>query len=532
MVLYGFGQTVSRTPFLPSDSNGASQQPAGAGFIILDALYPQIATGDPVVVETETGALFVTTEYEVKTTNVPVRAGDTAATIPATRLEFSASVSAGGAPLRVHLQANRLSALTNPALTRLGEDQLNELQALLDRLEPFDEERPEPAALAVKGEGGRGFESGAKIEVDAASGTAEVRLDEARKADPPLKTPVRLFGNLVSATRGETVPSETLGSGDASVPFQSFTLKKGPLTHLPSPAEPNVLIPALDVRVNGVLWRRVRSFVTSEAEDEVYTVRTDAAGKGVIGFGDGARGKRPPSGDGNIVASYRHGAGAAKPPAGGVKSVASAIPGVDGVAFSLAASGGSDADEASDIRRAAPASTLSFGRPVSLADYAAIARSYPGVVNAAAGWAVEAASQRPMVRIWAISEGGSTASDLGAHLRKIGDPDVTVKVTEAVAVETELSASITVSDRRLPEEVKAAARAALADPETGLLAPRNVAIGEGIFRSAVSARLQSVPGVEAVRSLTFRGGTIRPEGLPCVQGRYRDFTKIQVEASS
>jgi len=110
-------------------------------------------------------------------------------------------------------------------------------------------------------------------------------------------------------------------------------------------------------------------------------------------------GRRPPSGTDNITATYRHGAGAAKPGDGQVNAIAKAIAGVEGVAFSLAATGGSDAESADDIRATAPASTLTFGRAVSLADYSALARSYPSVVNAAAGWAIDPASQRAAVRV-------------------------------------------------------------------------------------------------------------------------------------
>ena len=321
---------------------------------------------------------------------------------------------------------------------------------------------------------------------------------------------------------------EVVGSGNAQAGFQTFSLKKGPLTYLPLATEASGLAPALEVRVNGILWTRVPTLLHSGANDEHYTVRTDSEGKGLIGFGDGMTGKRPPSGTNNITASYRHGAGSLKPGDGQINAVAKAIPGIDGVAFSLAAFGGSDAETADDIRAAAPASALTFGRAVSLADYSALVRAYPGVVNAAAGWSIDPASQRAGVHIWTISDGGSVAKAVTGYLRALGDPDVGVTVTEADSLDSQLSTEIAVDPAFIPEDVQAAVIQTLSDRETGLLAPANVTIGRGIFYSEISAAIQNVRGVAAVRRLTFTGSTVAA-GLPASEGQYRTFSQFDVE---
>ena len=61
---------------------------------------------------------------------------------------------------------------------------------------------------------------------------------------------MKLLGNIISTSRGETVKPETLGVGDSSIANQSFTLKKSPLTYLPSPSEntPSGLTSTLKVR--------------------------------------------------------------------------------------------------------------------------------------------------------------------------------------------------------------------------------------------------------------------------------------------
>ena len=44
--------------------------------------------------------------------------------------------------------------------------------------------------------------------------------------------PLRLLLNLVPVSRGKTVTGEVLGSGNAALARQSFTLSKSPLTYL------------------------------------------------------------------------------------------------------------------------------------------------------------------------------------------------------------------------------------------------------------------------------------------------------------
>ena len=58
------------------------------------------------------------------------------------------------------------------------------------------------------------------------------------------------------------------------------------------------------------------------------------------------------------------------------------------------------------MRVAAPRSALTLGRAVSLDDFEALARGFPGVVNAAAAWAFDGRLQRATVKVWIISDGG------------------------------------------------------------------------------------------------------------------------------
>src|SRR5262249_44795193 len=137
----------------------------------------------------------------------------------------------------------------------------------------------------------------------------------------PLAAPVQAYGNVVSATRGETVNAEVLGNGDASSINQTFKLKKSPLTYGPGVAAP---ISSLRIYVDGLLWSEVASFYGVAPDAQVYIIRQDDNGDSWVTFGDGLRGSRLTTGSSNVIAYYRFGAGAASPPAGSIQQLAKA----------------------------------------------------------------------------------------------------------------------------------------------------------------------------------------------------------------
>ena len=110
---------------------------------------------------------------------------------------------------------------------------------------------------------------------------------------------VVIHKNVVQATHGETI-EEVLGSGEASLPHQSFPLTRMPLLT----SSENVI----EVRVDGVRWAEVPSLGDHGPHDRVFTVEV-AGGKASVRFGDGKRGARLPTGTRNVTATYRIGVG-------------------------------------------------------------------------------------------------------------------------------------------------------------------------------------------------------------------------------
>ena len=278
-----------------------------------------------------------------------------------------------------------------------------------------------PIVLGDAPSGGEVILSGEKKQGSLVAGTITVDDDGGGEFVPdagsssfeaPLVIPVSLYGNVAEAVRGETVVGEVLGSGDAAQPFNSFTLKKKPLTWVEDSAQPDGRRPELTVRVDNIIWDRVDTFFGRGPDERIYIVRQDGEGAATITFGDGKSGARVPTGTQNVQADYRFGAGAAKPPPGTVNQIAVPVRGLASVRAPLPAVGGADAETAEELRTEAPKSALTLGRAVSLADFEALARGYPGVLNVSAGWGWDSRRQRAAVKLWIIADGGDPGADL------------------------------------------------------------------------------------------------------------------------
>ncbi len=113
--------------------------------------------------------------------------------------------------------------------------------------------------------------------------------------------------NVALATNGQSV-TEIMGSGDASTPNQSFTLKQSPLTYVQAPT-PTGRQSTLQAKVNGVTWSEVPSLYGEGSSDQVFATLNQSDGTADVFFGDGVEGAVLPTGQNNIHANYRIGLG-------------------------------------------------------------------------------------------------------------------------------------------------------------------------------------------------------------------------------
>ena len=296
---------------------------------------------------------------------------------------------------------------------------------------------------------------------------------------------------------------EVLGSGNAALASQSFTLSKSPLTYLASGSGP---ASTLAVYVDGVEWQEVpgfygqapgaRVFVVSRSPDQTVTTVT---------FGDGVNGARLTSGTGNVTATYRYGSGSASPPAGRLTTISQPQPNLASIQNPVAVSGGADPQAPEDVRADAPASVLHL-RPGDLG--LPTTRSSPRRPPASAAprppGHLHQAGQRTLVTIY-VDGGQAAAAAASAALADAGDPNRPVVVLAANPIELNLSCTLVVAADRQVTVVVAAATAAVSGSAGGLFSPARMGIGQRLYRSAVDAALM-VPGVTAVHDLAVTWG--------------------------
>lgn len=481
--------------------------------VVLDALYPQVRPGERAVAEIA-GVLHPVRITQFDRVSVTIDS-DSGAQSAATKVTFVPALQwTSSQAFTLHVNPFLLGAPTRPAKTAIGLDDLQAGGQLVPPVAPLGAAPGSGDTIAVGTRKEGILVAGTVIE----EGDGAARFQPAAGATPlapPLTPPVALYGNVVEAVRGQTVIDETLGSGNPAEPFNSFALSKAPLVWVEDGSKPDGRRPELTVRVDFLEWRRVDSFFGHRPDERIYMVRQEADGTTSVVFGDGRRGERPPAGVGNIRADYRYGAGAAKPPVGLINQIAVPVPGLASVRSPLPAIGGADAETAGELRSSAPASALTLGRAVSLADFQALALTFPGILNAAVAWSWDERRQRAAVTLRFIADGGDPSANLVGWLAGQAAPDTLIVAEPAGrAPFGTLSISLEIAPGYDPAIVRTAARVALFDKKTGLLAPRNVAIGRALFRSALTARLHRVPGVASVISILLdgapMGGAIAP----------------------
>ena len=347
--------------------------------------------------------------------------------------------------------------------------------------------------------------------------THSATLDSTPAWGRELAVPMKLHGNVVAVSRGESVSGEILGSGDATQSTQTFTLKKKPLTYLSANNEAGYAS-TLQVRVGGVLWQEVPTFYGLDPHAQVYTVQHDEAGATFITFGGAAR---LPSGA-LITADYRFGAGAASPPAQAISQLAKPVPGLKAVRNLLPAFGGADAETNNELRRYAPRSALLLGRAISLADLEAAAAQVAGVKAVRVRWQWDAAGLQPAAVVTYIGDEQLTTS-LRAKLRALAEPDAPISVVRSLPQSARLAVALDITSTYDPVPVIAAVKTQLMG-EGGVLRSEVLGPDGVLFASHVIAAILQVPGVKGLRSMVFNEAAFTEPARQPNAGYYFDFS--------
>jgi hypothetical protein len=324
--------------------------------------------------------------------------------------------------------------------------------------------------------------------------------------------------NVGAATQGRSV-SEIIGSGNASMPNQSFVLKQAPVTFVQSPTASGRLS-TLKVQVNSVAWSEAPTLYDQTSSRPVFATLNQADATTEILFGDGVEGALLPTGQNNLQASYRVGLGSAGNVGSGTLSTLVDRPlGVSGVTNPQPANGGQDPQSADDIRSNAPLTVLTLGRAVSITDYQNFAGTFAGIAKAYALWIPSGPGRGVFLTVAGVDgavlpAGSSTLSGLFTALQNYGNPRIPITVSSFVETLFQFSADLQYLPGYDPSSVQSQAFQAV----TGAFNFESRSFGQGVSVDELSAVIQAVPGVAAVnvtriwRTTSSTGGDISGQG--------------------
>ena len=316
---------------------------------------------------------------------------------------------------------------------------------------------------------------------------------------------VRLYGNVVNATHGET-RAEVLGSGDGSAAFQRFTLKQSPLTYVAA-TTPSGVESTLKVYVNDIRWHEAEHLAGLQRTDRRFITHANDQGEVAIVFGDGQRGARLPTGVENVRAVYRTGIGQAGNVAAEQISLLATRPlGLKGVINPLPASGGADRETHDQARRNAPLGVKVLDRLVSVRDHEDFARAFAGIGKASATRLSDGRQQLVHLTIAGADDIPiAESSDLYRHLlqalHRFGDPQQPIRVEVRELILLIISAGVRLMPDYLWESVESQIRASVLDA----FSFERRELGQDALLSEAISTIQHVPGVSYVDVDTFGG---------------------------
>ncbi|HEX2739079.1 MAG TPA: putative baseplate assembly protein, partial [Rubrobacter sp.] len=347
-------------------------------------------------------------------------------------------------------------------------------------------------------------------------------------AYPYKRETVRIYGNVVNATHGETRP-EVLGSGDASEAFQKFSLNQSPLTHVAA-TTPSGVESTLEVYVNDIRWHEAEHLSGLQPTDRRFITQTDDLDEVTVVFGDGQRGARLPTGVENVRAVYRTGIGKAGNVAEGQISLLATRPlGLKGVINPQPATGGADRETREGARRNAPLGVKVLDRLVSVRDYEDFAHAFAGIGKASSTRLSDGRQQLVHLTIAGaddipIAETSDLYRNLLQALRRFGDPQQPIRVEVRELLLLIVSAGVRLLPDYLWEPVEREIRAALL--ETFGFEQRD--LGQDALLSEVISTIQHVPGVAYVDVDTFGG--IPEKTVDVATGLRRVLLPSEIEA--
>ncbi len=266
-----------------------------------------------------------------------------------------------------------------------------------------------------------------------------------------------VFANVVSASNGETVNNEILGSGDASLIHQEFKLSKNPLSYVISNSSPKRIKSTLEVFVNDTKWEERDDFTKSTPTDRHYITSLDEGKTTKITFGDGIRGSTPPTGVDNIHANYRIGVGS-KGNVGPDTPIVASIdnPAVKSVFLPFGSFGGTD-KLLSELKRVRTTHIITLDRAISPDDYSVLAKTFGEIAKARAFQTMQGDGQQSILLVVAAQGGrivdSASMNGLRTYLDGKRDTNIPLDIQSFVPVPVDIVAEVKINVSFLQDQV-------------------------------------------------------------------------------
>jgi hypothetical protein len=320
--------------------------------------------------------------------------------------------------------------------------------------------------------------------------------------------------------RNSIVVAEPRGGVPVSL-LRALEVPEGPLIHRLEAGGRSA--PVIEVYVDGERWTREAHLHQSQSFDTHYTGYTDNSGRLWLEFGDGIRGRAievdPAAGRplAAIRLEYRIG----EPPDGNcardtltevVEPVEPGFAGLGVLALTNIApgTGGQRRDTLDEIRQGIPMS-LRHGarqRAVSLADYAAVARTVPGVSRAAAR-ALDGAFNTVLVLVDAGDEAALTDELRERVWQRVEETRMAGRehfIAPAEYVPLRVELILCIHPGFLRHEVRDRVLAQLrpgTDARPGYFHPDHLTFGQDVEVGDLMAFVQGIAGVRSVKVTAF-----------------------------
>jgi predicted phage baseplate assembly protein len=219
-----------------------------------------------------------------------------------------------------------------------------------------------------------------------------------------------------------------------------------------------------------------------------------------VEFGDGQTGVRLPTGQENVVATYRKGMGEeglVRP-----RQLALLVTrplGVRGVTNPMGAADAAPAEGLAEVRENAALPLLSLDRVVSLRDYEDFARAFSGIAKALATWTWDGRRRGVFLTVAGargaeVTPGTQTYLNLSTAIRRASPPVVRVVIATYRSAFFQVKAKVKVDPSFHTATVLAAVDATL----HAAFAFERRAFGQPVSTSEIALIVHAVPGVVAV----------------------------------